>query len=462
MITKQRSLSNSALAADAAAIIISFFVAAVVSQSFATLMLHSYMFALLPILIFIWYFSTSSAGFYKDIGARVYFEQVMQTFKFVIIHSATIVFFIFIVKELLFTRNFLFIYSFLLLFFVFLRLVIYRKTVKHLRRTGKFERKLLVIGNIKAVENFVSDIINIPSLGYEQIETFPLAALDEDNMDATITRLSAVIENNNISEAVIAPSRVSEENILRVIKLCNVFALHTFLLPDFLSLLPKTVSLSTIGSYPLFSIRSEPLEEFQMQVLKRIVDILFALIFFGLAGWWLLSILVILQKIFNSGPVFYVQDRVGKNNKTFLCYKLRSMIYDRGGKAASIGDDNRVTRFGNVLRKYNLDELPQFFNVLKGDMSLVGPRPHAVLFEERYKEYVDEIRLRSLVKPGITGWAQIHGLRGDVADPELNKLHIEKRILHDIWYVENWSLSLDIKIIFITFWQIIGSKNQGM
>ncbi len=462
MITKQRSLSNSALVADIIAITISFLVAAIASQSFAKLLLHSYMFALLPILIFTWYFFTSSAGFYKDIGARVYFEQVMQTFKFVVIHSFIIVFFIFIVKELLFTRNFMFIYSFLLLFLVFLRLIIYRKAMKHFRRTGKYERKLLVIGNPDAVETFVSDIINIPALGYEQIETFPLTSLEDDTMEATIARLSAVIENNNISEAVIAPSRVSEEKILRVIKLCNKFALHTFLLPDFLSLLPKNVSLSTIGNYPLFSIRTEPLEEFQMQVLKRTIDILFALLFFGLAGWWLLSILYILQKLFNPGPALYIQNRVGKNNKVFLCYKFRSMVSNKLDKEASTRDDARITRFGKILRKFNLDEFPQFINVLKGDMSLVGPRPHAVKFEERYKEYVDEIRLRSLVKPGITGWAQIHGLRGDVADPELNKLNIEKRIRHDIWYVENWSLSLDIKIILITIWQVIGSRNLGV
>jgi putative colanic acid biosynthesis UDP-glucose lipid carrier transferase len=125
-------------------------------------------------------------------------------------------------------------------------------------------------------------------------------------------------------------------------------------------------------------------------------------------------------------------------------------------------DDDRITKFGKLLRKANLDELPQLINVLKGDMSLVGPRPHAVSFEEKYKEFVDEIRLRHLVKPGITGWAQIHGLRGDIPDPELNKAHINKRIQFDIWYVENWSFSLDLKIIFITLWQILSSNNQGV
>ena len=124
-------------------------------------------------------------------------------------------------------------------------------------------------------------------------------------------------------------------------------------------------------------------------------------------------------------------------------------------------NDSRITSFGKFLRKSNLDELPQIFNVLLGDMSIVGPRPHAVIYDEVYKEFIEELRLRNLVKPGITGWAQVHGLRGDIVDMEENKKRIKKRIEYDIWYIENWSVNLDIQIMFITFWQMIKGDTKG-
>jgi putative colanic acid biosynthesis UDP-glucose lipid carrier transferase len=122
---------------------------------------------------------------------------------------------------------------------------------------------------------------------------------------------------------------------------------------------------------------------------------------------------------------------------------------------ATVKDDPRITKLGKILRKTNLDELPQFINVLKGDMSIVGPRPHAISFNNKYSEYVEEIRLRHLVKPGITGWAQINGLRGDVSNEEENKKRTQKRIEYDLWYIENWSMGLDIQIIMLTVWRML-------
>ena len=147
--------------------------------------------------------------------------------------------------------------------------------------------------------------------------------------------------------------------------------------------------------------------------------------------------------------IFFIQERIGKNNKKFRCYKFRTI------------EEIRVTKFGSFLRKNSLDELPQFFNVLIGNMSIVGPRPHAIEFNETYKEFIDYIKLRNLVKPGITGWAQVHGLRGDVEDEILNRIRTKKRIEFDIWYIENWSFWLDVQIFMITIWQMIRGKNKG-
>jgi putative colanic acid biosynthesis UDP-glucose lipid carrier transferase len=127
-----------------------------------------------------------------------------------------------------------------------------------------------------------------------------------------------------------------------------------------------------------------------------------------------------------------------------------------------IEDDPRITKFGNLLRRSNLDELPQIINVLKGEMSLVGPRPHTIVFNNLYKEMVNELKLRSWVKPGITGWAQIHGYRGDVTDFKENKKRTQKRIDYDIWYIENWTFGLDIQIILLTIWQMIKADTKGV
>ena len=463
MITKQRSLYISALIADIVLIIISFLVAAVIAQSWSILLHHGYMFALLPLLIFVWYFSTASGSFYKEIGSRFYLEQALQTIKNIAVQSLTVVLFIFLVKELLFQRNFLILYAIFLMMLILLRIITFRKTLKRYRNSTKHARKLLVIGNQKSAESFVQDIKDITALGYSHIEIFPVTKEDGQPFEHALAELQRYITDNEISEAIIAPSAMSEAQILKIIKLCNVQALHTFLLPDFLSLLSKKFSIATVGNYPLIAIRTEPLEDIHMQVLKRVFDLSLTIVFFLILGWWVFPLLFILQKILNPGPIFYIQNRVGRNNKVFRCYKLRSMATTSSDKTyqPAMKDDHRVSPFGRLLRKGNLDELPQFFNVLKGDMSLVGPRPHAVSFEEKYQEFVEEIKLRHLVKPGISGWAQIHGLRGDNPDPELNKQHISKRIQFDIWYVENWSFSLDLKILFITVWQILGSKNLG-
>jgi putative colanic acid biosynthesis UDP-glucose lipid carrier transferase len=464
MITKQRSLLISALVTDVVLIIIAFLSAAVLAQSFATLRQHPVMFALLPLLAFIWYFTTASGIFYKEIGARFYFETAVQLVKNVAMQAFTIILFIFIVKDLLFQRNFLLYYSFFLFVLVLLRLIVFRKALKHNRASGSGAKKLVVIGNRKSAESFVEDISTITSLGYAHIEVFRIPGEPDIPFEQSLIDLQKYVEANGINEAIIAPSSLSETQILRLIKICNVMALHTFLLPDFLSLLTKKYSISTVGKYPLISIRTEPLEDIHLRLFKRTLDLLLTGIFFLFIGIWLFPLLLLLQKLLNPGPIFYIQRRVGRNNRIFRCYKLRTMtvIPPDAPYQPAKEDDDRITKFGKLLRKANLDELPQLINVLKGDMSLVGPRPHAVSFEEKYKEFVDEIRLRHLVKPGITGWAQIHGLRGDIPDPELNKAHINKRIQFDIWYVENWSFSLDLKIIFITLWQILSSNNQGV
>ncbi|MGE5862040.1 MAG: sugar transferase, partial [Ignavibacteria bacterium] len=158
--------------------------------------------------------------------------------------------------------------------------------------------------------------------------------------------------------------------------------------------------------------------------------------------------------------------RVGVKNKKFKCYKFRTLHIDKNEKDRTFKpvteNDPRVTGIGRFLRRSNFDELPQFFNVLRGEMSIVGPRPYPLSYENKYSIIVDEIRLRHNIKPGITGWAQIHGLRGDVADEAENTKRIAVRIEYDLWYIENWSFWLDLQIILLTVWQMLRGKTRGI
>ena len=190
---------------------------------------------------------------------------------------------------------------------------------------------------------------------------------------------------------------------------------------------------------------------------KRSFDILFSLFIILFVFSWLYPILAILIKLESKGPVFFIQMRTGRNNTHFKCYKFRSMrVNTDADKKQATRDDHRITKIGAFMRKTSLDELPQFFNVLIGNMSIVGPRPHMLSHTEEYSQLTEKFKARHILRPGITGWAQIRGLRGEVKTAEA----MIKRVDADVWYLKNWSFLLDLKIIFLTFWITLkGDKN---
>ncbi|WP_253809984.1 sugar transferase, partial [Hydrotalea flava] len=196
---------------------------------------------------------------------------------------------------------------------------------------------------------------------------------------------------------------------------------------------------------------------------KRLFDVFFTSLLFVFVFSWLFPIIILLIKLSSKGPVFFKQERIGLNGVVFKCYKFRSMYTNVRNDVfmPALKDDCRFTKIGKFLRKTNLDELPQAINVLIGDMSLVGPRPHPIPFHNEYATYVDNIDLRHLVKPGITGLAQINGYRGDVLDKAENKKRTAKRIAYDLKYIQNWSFQLDLKIIYTTVSQMINNQTNG-
>jgi putative colanic acid biosynthesis UDP-glucose lipid carrier transferase len=208
---------------------------------------------------------------------------------------------------------------------------------------------------------------------------------------------------------------------------------------------------------PIISLRKEPMEDWGNRILKRLFDIavsLFAVVF--ILSWLipLVSLLIFLE---SRGPIFFIQQRSGKNNRTFPCIKFRSMVQNKNANIQQAArNDSRITKIGKFLRRTSLDEFPQFLNVLKGDMSIAGPRPHMLKHTDEYSKLIGQYMLRQFVKPGITGWAQVNGFRGETK----NVFQMQKRVEHDLWYLENWNLLLDIKIVFMTLFNVIkGEKN---
>ncbi len=227
--------------------------------------------------------------------------------------------------------------------------------------------------------------------------------------------------------------------------------------PDFSTFVNRKLHVNFLLDTPIFSLRPEPLQELSNQMKKRVFDIVFSVLVITLLLSWLIPLIAILIKLDSRGPVFFRQFRSGKNNRKFSCFKFRSLHVNSEADTKQVGrNDSRFTRLGKILRKTNLDELPQFFNVLRGDISVVGPRPHMVKHTEEYSAILNKYMVRHFIKPGITGLAQINGFRGEIKRKE--QLH--KRIEYDILYMENWSMWLDLKIILLTIYVTFkGDKN---
>ncbi|GAA4438083.1 undecaprenyl-phosphate glucose phosphotransferase [Pontibacter saemangeumensis] len=228
------------------------------------------------------------------------------------------------------------------------------------------------------------------------------------------------------------------------------------IVPDFSAIVQRDVNMYFYHNIPMISVRREPLEIASNRVMKRLFDVAFSLAVILLIFPVVLPIIALLIKLESKGPVFFKQLRPGKKNRLFVCYKFRTMRVNMQTELQATKNDPRITRIGAFLRKTSLDELPQFFNVLFGDMSVVGPRPNLVSQLDHYSKLISKYKMRHFVTPGITGYAQVSGYRGETKELRL----MEKRIEYDVRYMENWSFMMDMKIIFLTVWNMVkGEKN---
>ena len=318
---------------------------------------------------------------------------------------------------------------------------------------GNF-RKTIIIGNNDSVNELKKFFIAQKELGYENRKTFNFKSPEELDLDECFN----FIKSRNIDEVYCSANELSENQIKLLIQFCE----NNFKILKFISerggLLSKKLKTDTYGLSTVQSLREMPLSNDYNTFLKRLFDIIFSFLVITLLLSWLTPLIALLIKLESSGPVFFKQTRNGIKYKEFTCFKFRSMIENRDADIQqATKNDLRVTRLGKILRKTSLDELPQFFNVLIGDMSVVGPRPHMTRENERYSKTVNKFMVRHFVKPGITGLAQVKGYRGEIETEE----DIVNRVKYDIYYLENWSLLLDLNIVFLTSINFITGQKKA-
>jgi exopolysaccharide biosynthesis polyprenyl glycosylphosphotransferase len=331
-----------------------------------------------------------------------------------------------------------------------------RVAISFVRRHGAAVERVVIIGAGRVGSNLMETIKRSPQLGYTVVgflDNDPeITGVDGVPVLGTSDDLPDVLERNHIDDVLIALPHAPHQDVLDIVSRCERAKVNIRVFPDLFQIMATEVSINDLNGVPLITVRDAALRGWRL-TLKRVVDLILGAIILILISPFLL-LFAILIKLESRGPAFYVQERVGLDGLPFLCIKFRTMWADAEAETGPIwatADDPRRTRIGRLLRRFSLDEFPQFMNVLLGDMSIVGPRPERPEFVEQFRQEIPRYMERHREKAGITGWAQINGLRGSTS--------IEERTRYDVWYVENWSLWLDIKIMIRTVFEMVRGRN---
>lgn len=417
-------------------------------------------FFLLIILLFVWFFSGNSNNLFHDHRIKPGFSlEIYKTFKGVVILGLTIIVVSYFAHSFLPT-SFVFIYTGMLMVCFATEKYIINRFVLFLRQQGYNLRHVIILGQGSSASQFKELITNNPHLGYDIIGYFDDTDSDNSlgNYLGTKHDIATFLDSNQVNEVIVATPGITIEEIEKITSVVDKAGIRIRIIPDFHFQFYNRYEFKQFGNIPTVSLRKEPLEETHNKFIKRSFDIAFSLFVLIFICSWLFLILAILIKAGSKGPVLFKQKRLGRDRKEFWCLKFRSMYVNKesDNKMATKGD-SRITPIGRILRKTSLDEFPQFWNVLMGHMSIVGPRPHMTIQNAQYQEVINNYLVRQLIKPGITGWAQVNGYRGEIE----NDLDIKNRVSYDIWYLENWSFFLDIKIIYLTVWNIFKGEEKA-
>lgn len=338
--------------------------------------------------------------------------------------------------------------------------VIVRMLMKLYRRKGHSFRKVIIIGAGKNGMELYKVMKDDLSYGFKVLGFF------DDNVAlkgvlpnylGNTDEVEQYVESHDVDEIYSALPGKDDGKSARFLTFSEKHMIRYYIVPEFYRDVKKSMVMEVMESIPLLTVRCEPLQSFFNRLLKRVFDIAFSLVILMTIFPIMYVIVGILIKRSSPGPILFKQKRTGLHGKDFECYKFRTMkVNAQADTMQAVKDDPRTTRVGEFLRRTNLDEFPQFVNVLKGDMSIVGPRPHMLKHTTEYSALIDKYMVRHLVKPGVTGWAQVTGYRGETKTLE----QMEGRVKRDVWYIENWSFFLDLKIIVVTVVNMFkGDKN---
>ncbi len=414
----------------------------------------------LLVLLVVWYVTARATSLYDEFRSQHFSFEFFGILKNVLLQGVAVVVMLFSIKTLPLNRFFVAFYVLLLLVALGAWKLFLRFFLRWLRLKGRNLRLVLVLGAGDSGRNFCRTVQAHPQLGYKI-----LGFLDDDPAapDLPAPRLGALAELEStlaagqVDEVVVALPARAEEPLRRAVAVCERFPVQMRLIPSYFNLGGGRFTISLFADIPIVSLRSIPLEEAHWQFLKRLFDLSLTLVLMASLFSWLWPLIALAIRLTSPGPVFFRQERWGRGNKRITCFKFRTMRADsrdldeNGRYRQAVRDDPRITRVGRWLRRSNLDELPQFLNVLRGDMSVVGPRPHPTPLNLESTQDIPHYLVRHLVKPGLTGWAQINGLRGETRDVE----SMRERVDHDIWYIENWSFWLDVQIVLMTAWRML-------
>lgn len=408
---------------------------------------------LLLVLLFSWFIAAANTKLYKDRISNKYVEEIVYVFNTLIIQFILIAAFLYAYnKQLSLPLSFL---LWMQIVFGFIQLsvkyLIRKKIHYDYLHDSSMLQKLLIIGSAESTQKLYQTIKAHFYYGYNCIGYLS----EQDRHLAEIhylghpDELAEVLRTQQVEKVIVALPSISESLIRYFLETCDAHGIKTFIVPNYYQFTSTSFEINQIGLIPVINLRALPLYKSENKFLKRAFDILFSFLFLLLIGSWLFPILALLIKLNSKGPVFFKQERWGINNKKMHCYKFRTMYHNKEEASEFVQatkNDPRVTAVGKWLRSLSLDEMPQFWNVLIDNMSVVGPRPHVTPQNLEYSEKIESYRLRHQVKPGLTGWAQVNGARGETPDIE----HMQTRVNYDLYYVHQWSFWLDIQIVLQT------------
>lgn len=327
---------------------------------------------------------------------------------------------------------------------------LFRSIIIFARRRGRNKIHVVIVGGNENAQHLSETLQSMDDYADYKI----VASFDED-----LPAIEDYLRHNKVHQLYcsINPA-IKTDKVNSIIRLCENLFIEFYYVPNMDGYLHRTMTFSQLGPMTVVKLREEPLSNPLNAAVKRAFDILFSLLFLVLVYPIVWCFVAVGTTLSSPGPILFKQKRTGYKGKPFTMYKFRSMrVNADADRLQATADDPRKTKFGDFLRRSSIDELPQMINVLKGDMSIIGPRPHMELHTEMYTKLVDEYLVRHMVKPGLTGWAQVNGCRGETKTTDA----MADRVRYDIWYIENWSVALDFKIFFMTIGQILGGDKQA-